>query len=58
MLWILYVKQDDRHHRTIEMETAFAMEIMDQLSTYIHVYVDNYQNNRYIKDDEIVRDVN
>ena len=35
------------HHRTIEREMAVAMEIIDQLSTYINVYVDNYQNNIY-----------
>ena len=42
-LWISYEKQDGRcHHRTIERETAVAM--IDQLSTYIYVHVDNYQN--------------
>ena len=37
---------------TIEMETAVAMEIVDQLSIYIYVYVDNYQND--IHDEEIM----
>ena len=33
-----------RYH---ERETAVAMDIIDQLSTYIHAYVDNNQNKIY-----------
>ena len=29
--------------------TAVAMEIIDQLSTYIYMFADNYQNGTYIK---------
>ena len=35
-----------RYH---ERETAVAMDITDQLSTYIYVYVDNYQNKIYFE---------
>ena len=37
-----------------ETRTAVAMQTIDQLSTYIHVYVDNYQNNEYEYDKEIM----
>ena len=30
-----------------EYSTAVEMDTIDQLSTYIQVYVDNYQNNVY-----------
>ena len=33
-----------RYH---ERETAVAMDLIDQLSTYIHVHVDNDQNKIY-----------
>ena len=33
-----------------ETRTAIVMQTIDQLSTYIHVYVDNYQNNEYDKE--------
>ena len=36
-----------RYH---ERKTAVAMETIDQLSTYIYVYVDNHQNNIYDKE--------
>ena len=36
-----------RYHKRM---TAVAMETMDQLSTYIYVYVDNHQNNIYDKE--------
>ena len=35
-----------RYH---ERETAVAMDITDHLSTYIYVYVDNYQNKIYFE---------
>ena len=35
-----------RYH---ERETAVAMDLIDQLSTYIYVYVDNNQNKIYFK---------
>ena len=41
-------------HRTIERETDVVMEITDQLSTYTYVYINNYQNNIYLKKNEIV----
>ena len=44
-----YEKQDGRRHRTIDAITKVRRQlrwiyITDQLSTYIYVYVDNYQN--------------
>ena len=44
-----YEKQDGCRHCSIERETQTAVEMdtIDQLSTYIQVYVDNYQNNIY-----------
>ena len=42
-----------------ERKTAVAMHIIDQLSTHIYVYVDNYQNKIYfVKKKEIVCAVN
>ena len=35
-----------RYH---ERETGVAIDLIDQLSTYIYVYVDNYQNKIYLK---------
>ena len=35
-----------RYH---ERETAVAMNIIDQLSTYIYLYVDKYQKKIYFK---------
>ena len=36
-----YEKQDGRRDCTIQMETAVAIETIDQLSIYTYVYVDN-----------------
>ena len=47
-LWISYKIQYGHRHCT--METAVVMETIDQLSTYIHVYVDNYKNNIYVEE--------
>ena len=38
----------NRHYH--ERKTAVAMETIDHLSTYIYVYVDNYQNNIDVKE--------
>ena len=48
-----YEKQDGRRHRTIDAiyhvrETAVAMDLIDQLSTYIYRYVDNDQNKIFL----------
>ena len=45
-------------HRTIEKERAVAMVIFDQLSTYIRVYVDNYQNDIYFEKKKNVHTAN
>ena len=43
-------------HCTIERERAVTTENFDQLSTYIYVYVDDYQNNIYFEQNKkIVR---
>ena len=39
-----------RYH---ERKTAVAMETIDNLSTYIYVFVDNYQNNICDKENDI-----
>ena len=38
-----YEKQDGRRDCTIQMETAVAIERIDQLSIYTYVYVDNFR---------------
>ena len=35
-----------RYH---ERETAVAIDLIDKSSTYMYVYVDNYQNKIYFK---------
>ena len=42
--------QSMHNRRYHERKMAVAMETIDQLSTYIYVYVDNYQNNIYDKE--------
>ena len=37
----------NRRYQEREMSQAVAMDLFDQLSTYIYVYVDNYQNKIY-----------
>ena len=50
-LLISYKKQDGRRHCTIDdTKKGRRLETIDRLSTYIYVYVDNYQNNIYHKE--------
>ena len=39
----------NRHYQERDTAQAVAMDLIDQLSTYIYVYVDNYQNKIYLK---------
>ena len=38
-----------RRYQERETAQAVAMDLIDKLSTYIYVYVDNYQNKIYLK---------
>ena len=39
----------NRRYQERETAQAVAIDLIDQLSTYIYVYVDNYQNKIYLK---------